>query len=152
MCSDIKKHIKEHFSFEEAGTDRLVPHGQPNGVSILSPGDKMYSWDRKYFMEYTMSGNLRLVIAATGREYWNSNRSAQYPLYAIMQIHGNFVCWASYRADLTGPTYDYWETPTRTLLIEHRAPGYIVMQGDGNLVVYDKNNVAVWATGTVNPR
>jgi len=31
---------------------------------------------------------------------------------------------------------------------EHKAPCKLVMQGDGNLVLYGKDNSAVWSTNT----
>jgi len=56
---------------------------------------------------------------------------------ATMQTDGNFVVYTHGQAK--------WASNTNG---KGTAPYRLVMQGDGNLVVYDKNNQATWAAGT----
>ncbi len=54
----------------------------------------------------------------------------------VMQGDGNFVAYGANGA--------YWATGT-----DGHPGAYVVMQDDGNLVVYGPNNVALWASNTV---
>ncbi len=62
----------------------------------------------------------------------------------IIQSNGNFCIYKDY--DLKNLNNDlYWSSET-----EENSKGYLYMQEDGNLVIYDKDNNAKWSSGTFN--
>ncbi len=74
--------------------------------------------------------------------------------YAVMQYDGNFVIYDLYQGGIGagGPGYAQWSTGT------HGNPGdYLTQQDDGNLVIYNSGNRAIWSSGrhtgigSVNP-
>lgn len=140
-------HKEKFVTFNEVPSDRL----QEGGVKFMSPGDRMYSGNRAYYLQFTIQGDLEIRRTSDNVRIWNAGVSAPYPLHAALQTQwGNFVLWAMTKEDLTGAGYDYWETPTRTLWMQGGTPPYLVMQNDGNLVLYTKNNVAAWASNSVD--
>ena len=76
-----------------------------------------------------------------------SIKSENGAYYAIMQIDGNF---AIYR---TNPSSTLWTSQT---MGQGQRPYRLVLQFDGNLVLYDGNNAPKWASNTPhaenNPR
>jgi hypothetical protein len=74
-----------------------------------------------------------------------SIRSAKNEFYARLQSDGNFVL---YRSSVFEPYNALWSTDTYNLSVPK--PFKLTMQTDGNLVLYDVNGHAVWASDTQN--
>jgi hypothetical protein len=87
---------------------------------------------------YVISGNT-MIKSATLSEC-GALRSGNY--MAAMQSDGNFVIYNIAYNRAVGST----GTMGRGI-----APRRLVFQNDGNVVVYDKNNLALWATSTFKP-
>ena len=69
-------------------------------------------------------------------------KAANYHYYANMQDDGNFVLLASSHFHSKNAI---WASKSHG---KGKGPYRLVMQSDGNLVIYDSNNKATWATGT----
>jgi hypothetical protein len=73
-------------------------------------------------------------------EYLNSTKG----YVALMQEDGNFVLYSNSHFV---PKNALWSSKTNN---KGQHPRRVVMQNDGNLVVYDVYNVALWSSGTFN--
>lgn len=105
------------------------------------PWRKIYSNNRKFYLELTNSGNLELRLDRDKRLLWQSNTTAANAR-CVMQPDGNFVL---YRNNSSNPSDAVWSSGTSGSCY---ANSRIVLQDDGNLVIYRPNNQAVWSTGT----
>ena len=80
-------------------------------------------------------------------EYLSSNvylESTNEAYFAVMQSDGNFVVYVSRHMV---PANALWASGTHGKGV---GPYKLVMQGDNNLVIYDKRNTPTWASGTHN--
>ncbi len=65
--------------------------------------------------------------------------------FAILQGDGNFVVYSSKNFNRRGKDFPIWSSRTNKKGV---APRRLVMQTDGNLVLYDKNNSPQWNSRT----
>jgi bacillolysin len=107
----------------------------------LSLGQSMRSFDGRFTFTFQSDGNL-VHKDAQGTVLWTSNTAGLQAKSAHMQADGNFVLYTT-----TEPTVGaaVWATNTggRT------AGSFLLVQDDGNVVVYDSNGVTpLWASHT----
>jgi len=99
---------------------RLLPdtslHSSPNG---------------NYSLAYQSDGNLVLYNNATGEPVWSNPGPVGSPSAAIMQEDANFVVYSG----------TVWSTNTSN---PNHQGAYLVVQDDGNLVVYHLNGTPLW--------
>jgi hypothetical protein len=116
---------------------------EPN--QVLPPGACILSDNRSRILMMQVDGNLALYRYPTGGPVWASytfNPSANNYNWGVMQDDGNFCVYANWPA--VGPAE--WCSMTQG------HPGaYLVVQGDGNMVIYAQGGRALWATGTNHP-
>jgi len=84
-------------------------------------------------------GDGNFVLYDDKGAYWANNRVGQQNSRMCMQGDGNLVGYNDKGA--------YWASNTN--FGPQRKPYRTIMQDDGNLVIYDKNNKPVWASNTV---
>jgi len=114
--------------------------------------------------ELAMQGDGNLVLYdTTGKALWASGTDGNAGAYCVLQPDGNLVLYNTTGVALwnsstilvpNGLAY----VNTRTLPTAHLLTGQqlqtanklfrFVMQGDGNLVLYNQNNLPLWASGT----
>jgi hypothetical protein len=117
-------------------------------MNTLNPGDRLEvnqelrSDNGLYVLIMQGDGNLVLyegVATPPWRAVWATNTwnlpPARRPIRADMQQDGNFVLYSA-----TGPE---WASGTQ-MYPESR----LILQDDRNLVIYDRNNTAWWASNT----
>lgn len=68
--------------------------------------------------------------------------------YAVLQDDGNFVIYAGTNPAKFKPEFAIWSSKTNG---KGYGPHTLTMQLDGNLVLYDMEKRAIWATGTNRP-
>ncbi|MCU0439552.1 MAG: hypothetical protein MUC49_16795 [Raineya sp.] len=113
--------------------------GTPNNSAII------YSPNRQYFLVYhgtagaNEAGRLVLYKAGSNQILWRSGSSGAGA--CVMQTDGNLVL---YRVSIQVDADPSWSSNT------HGNNGaFLVVQNDGNVVIYNSNNTrALWATGT----
>ncbi|HET8845922.1 MAG TPA: hypothetical protein VFN35_30950 [Ktedonobacteraceae bacterium] len=90
---------------------------------------------------YQRDGNL--VLYCNSSAIWASNTAfserGQSPDWASFQVDGNLVV---YSVDPVFGTVAAWASGT------DNKGAKLVLQGDANLVIYNSNNQAVWASNT----
>jgi len=122
----------------------LGENGSPNLVDnqFLQPNGFLQSPNKRYKLIMQTDGNF--VGYQEDKPFWASNTSGRPGGFVIMQTDGNLVLYAG-----TGPTNNqgaFWSSQTNG----KGTPGKyrLVMQNDRNIVVYDMNNQAIWASNT----
>ena len=106
----------------------------------LKPGAQLMSADGRWRLVYCTNGNLTgYPTMAGGRPFWTVGTVNSLPGWAAMRSDGNLVL-----NDVGN--VQYWETGTGRKGIP---PYYrLVMQNDRNIVIYDSNANATWASNT----
>jgi hypothetical protein len=99
---------------------------------------KLTEKNRKDYLQNDVS------ILYPGVEYSNGFIWKKGNFTMIIENTGNLCIYKNY--NLTKLNNDlYWSSET-----ENNTDGYLAMQNDGNLVVYDKGNNAKWSSGTAD--
>lgn len=126
-------------SSDSAFSITLKPPVFPDGCGIirggygLGKGQKIYSCDGRFRLQFQNDGNL--VLYRTGvAVLWASGTGAT-GIGAYMQRDGNLVIYTALGVPL-------WATNTGG-----HAGAYLAVQNDGNLVIYWQGN-AIWASDT----
>lgn len=141
---------------------------------VLQPGQYMLSSDNDVMLIYNSDGTLKIhqveLLGTTYDAYIESEKHANSQNIMVLYVNDSFKVflikniWSSipspngiggkcvYEPDGYIKLYDsnkklYWKSPNWKVTNETK-PYQLRMQKDGNLVVYDKNNKAVYATGT----
>ena len=124
----------------------------PAGNAIVA-GDVIQSCDGRFALEAQTDGNLVLYQSSSvlWTTYTNYNPGGAA---LVMQNDGNLVLYDKNANPLSGGTYGSGQTtiyaPAGTLPAgTYGSPAdYLKVQNDGNVVVYNSSNVAIWATNT----
>jgi hypothetical protein len=112
--------------------------GRLNANQGLSQGASLSSCDRRFKLTMQLDGNL--VLSWGTIALWSSNTSGWGNLVmCVMQGDGNFVVYN--RAN--SPATPLWASNTF-----NNAGNYLVVQNDGNMVVYDASAIQLWASNT----
>jgi len=124
----------------------------------LAPNGKLISTDGGHELVFQADGNLVVYNTKTGKATWytGTNNAGSNPphvcLTLIMQGDGNLVIYGNVtRTGLSWkpphpPVTSYeaiWNSQTG-----NRPGSYVVMQSDGNLVMYQPEIVPVWQSHT----
>ncbi|WP_436970813.1 peptidoglycan DD-metalloendopeptidase family protein [Micromonospora rifamycinica] len=115
-------------------TDTWIPRSVLSPGERLTPGQDMYSADRRHKLAMQTDGNL-VLYRPDGSYSWQTDTDGHPGAYLVMQTDGNLVM---YRANNTS----LWQTST-----PGRAGAHLVLQSDGNLVLY-QGATAIWYTDT----
>lgn len=107
----------------------------------LSPGQSLYSPNRKYRLIYQSDGNLVLYRNADEFALWSTKTHGQSAGKLIMQTDGNLVVYNARQRPLWA-SIKRWDIPNPPRGL------YLVMQDDANAVIYNEKNIAVWSSGT----
>lgn len=103
-------------------SQRTSPPPAPDSVSALEDADET---NVLYPGQSLWAGGWGLILDSDGMKYG-----------ARLTDEGRFILYNS--------SGTLWTAPT-----QNKAPGYeLIMQDDGHLVLYDRNNVPVWASRT----
>ncbi len=139
----------------------------PDRVGWFKPGTKFakdtkyYSEDKRYFLQFQSDGNLvvyKVVSTRSANPVWNSRTNGRAASGCVFQQDGNLVLY-DYNAD---PVWNAFTdannrnnagprrfAPRGTVFVAQEQP-YMVMQNDGNLVIYSgpypKRTSIIWAT------
>ncbi len=112
-----------------------TPAGRVKGTTLFR-GQCLWTCQGRY--QFCMQTDGNLVLYRDRTPLWASNTNGTGATKAIMQDDGNFVVYAPDRA--------VWASNT------NRSGGeghYVIVQGDGNVVMYNAfTHQAIWATGT----
>jgi len=112
----------------DPGTASILPGG-----SQLSPGEAIWSPDRRYRLIFQTDGNL-VIYRSDGVPVWWTGTVGISPGAARMQGDGNFVVYDS-AGRATWHTYTYGN------------PGaYLSMQNNGAFVIYAASGVRLWGS------
>ena len=87
-------------------------------------------------------GNIGTTLINNGVLNGGQFLSSGNDYYAVMQDNGSF---AVFRGTKGNPEDILWNTPT---VGKGTYPWRLVLQGDGNLVIYDAKNTATWNSQT----
>lgn len=129
--------------FDEIQTGGVLQQG---GVLFITPGKKLYSTSRNYYLEFTTKGELVTKNGTNNIVFWSAGVSASYPVKAEFKpADGNLVLWKAQDESLSTGVQKYWESITST----YNKPSmttFMMMQTDGNLVIYQNNWVPIWSS------
>jgi Trypsin len=106
------------------------------GNSCLAAGKRIYSKKGCFYLKLERDGSLKIYRVADNKVIWSTE--ANDAKKACMLYDGNF--------GLFNGNALKWESKTSG---NHGA--YIVMQSDGNLVIYKEDSTILWASHTVTP-
>ena len=122
-----------------ATIDRVGPTGnQLNSGENLHRGDALHSPNGLYTFTLQTDGNLVLYLG--GEPLWNSNTVGVEPTLCILQPGGNLILM-----DLVHRR-PIWASGS-----DQHPGSRLVVQDDGNVVLYDPANTPVWDTRTAQP-
>jgi hypothetical protein len=117
----------------QTNTAQVVVRNALTAEQRLNPGEQLTSTSGKYKLVFQTDGNLRLLIAATNVQLWQSNTAGQGANRAILQTDGNFVIYSPTRAD--------WATGTNG-----RGTNLARLNDDGSFTLY-AGTATIWTTG-----
>lgn len=112
-------------------------HNRPDNLVMgeqLTPGQSVWSANRRFRFVLQTDGNLVLYDNARNRALWATGTNGRRVTRAVMQVDGNLVLYNGHVA--------VWSTRTRS------RGATLVVQDDGNVVLYGVNGRPVWATNT----
>jgi hypothetical protein len=147
----------------QSASGRFTARMQGDGNFVLYPAGQRASWasgttGAGVGAVVTMQGDGNLVVyTAQGHPAWASGTAGRGPSMLVMQDDGNLVAYAASGA--TWSSKGGRAAPPSTLAAGHslgtrqslRSPDgrfAVVMQDDGNLVVYAPGGRPAWASGT----
>ncbi len=119
------------------GSTRTPSPARPASCGIINKGEglkvgqSIASCDGRFTLTLKTDGSLVLTQGAT--TLWSSNTTGAYA--AEMMSGGDFVLWSS-------TSQWVWSTGTSG------GDSHLAVQNDGNVVVYNSDGTAVWATNT----
>lgn len=115
-----------------------------NNGSFLEPGQAIQSKNEKYMLAYQDDGDL-VIYRKNGMEPIWSSGTTGYPAYrAIMQYDGNLVIY--YGKPYQRGEKSIWASNTW----ENNNNAHLVLEDNGNLVIYNSSNKAVWQSNSVD--
>ncbi len=121
--------------------DRL----QASNTVPLLPGQSLVSPSGRFELAFQKEGNLVVYnndVAARDKALWDTRACVGKGAKAYLQSQGNFVVYdASHTDKVAGGVC--WASDNGG-----KGGAYIVMQDDGNLVIYTAGGKAVWSSGT----
>lgn len=123
-----------------AADGRRPPSDTLTSVQGLKPCAELLSGDGRWKLVYQADGDLAGYPTLPGvwKAFWTAGVVSSAPGYAAV-VDGNLNLYDKYNAM-------YWTTATTTKGIP---PYYrLVMQNDRNIVIYDSNFNATWASNT----
>lgn len=148
------------FSVAQATAAFACPHSPYSGPNVppvtltgtvtaaqnvyLYPNSSIYSPNGVYRLIFQTDGNLVLYKNGT-QVIWDTNTEicapSQYVPYATrFQSDGNLVVYYSLWNNPLQPVGDVWDANT-----QGHPNSRLVVQDDGNVVIYDSNNKVLWA-------
>ena len=139
------KNVAMHFS----GVNFL---GIIYNSTILRPGYHFYSLYGKYFFTFQMDGNLAIYRSADNKVLWSSGTTGRSVRRCEFQTDGNLVLTSS-NGTVVWDAFAHQRQQTGSIFenaAENKMRGgrtALIMQNDGNLVIYTGKNRAVrWAS------
>ncbi|WP_113673788.1 hypothetical protein [Vallitalea guaymasensis] len=128
--------------------DTLYSNYYPLPGSELKVGYYLKSNNDKYTLFMQHDGNL-VLYDEKHEPLWatNTNGYGGVNHIIVFQFYGGGLALKDLMHDPHSDFHKIWERKfqKKSVWKPHRR---LVLQDDGNLVVYDKNNKAIWATGT----
>ena len=116
----------------------------------LTPGETLYSNDGSSTLTLQTDGNL--VLRRMGSEIWASGTFGQGVVEARLQRDGNFVLYTATGESIAGTGQNGAKIPTATSVANRFRTAELVVQDDGNVVIYEDGGVngreALWTTNT----
>ena len=128
-----------------AGSNRYAPQSQISINDSLSRGQQLVSPNSKYKAALQADGNFVVYNNQTGRALWHTSSYGRQTKIMYVGMLGGLVMYGGSTSDVIWSN-QYWQGNTRNA-------NRMVMQDDGNLVVYappSQGGGAVWATMTNN--
>jgi len=107
-----------------------------NGGEVLSQGEELISKNSIYRFVFQKDANLVLYNGSDA--IWSTGTDTSMPntYECVMKHYGRLVIH-------NGNGKDIWASDNE------RHPGaYLIVQNDGNVVIYDSQNKPLWSTGT----
>jgi WD40 repeat protein len=115
-----------------------------NNGSFLEPNQAITSKNKKYMLAYQADGNLVIYRKEGMVPIWATDTFG-YPAYrTIMQFDGNLVIYSGSpkeRGDQAIWASNTWE---------NNANAYLVLEDNGNLVIYNTKNEIVWQSYSID--
>ena len=110
-----------------------------NVANIMSPGDRVDTPNKNFYLEYAMDGKL-YVKDKDNKQWWSSPVGASFPNKAIVQGDGNFVLYRSSTAEKLDEI-PYWATNTAG------SPGPVVLElsDGGTFRLLDRSRNRLWS-------
>ena len=133
----MNKDLKVKSNISGCSGDRCIKPKGNNGYALLRNGDRLTSKNGKYVLRMQRDGNL--VLYCNGKTpIWVSGTYRKTVLEGLhFQHDSNLVLY-----DKTGPI---WASMTHGT-----GASKLIVQNDGNVVLYTPSNKPVWATNTQN--
>ncbi|KAJ5481789.1 hypothetical protein N7475_000601 [Penicillium sp. IBT 31633x] len=132
---------------DELSLNRRTPSGRNLGSRILLQDATMYEGDylqsENSLYRFTLQGDGNVVLYAPQNEViWQSytDGMGNHPYRIVAQSDGNVVQYDKHNS----PEHALWRTGTNGLGGE-----VLILQDDGNLVLYASGNKAVWESSSV---
>ena len=141
----IKTSDDPAFSTVEIGRWRY--NRRPNPFTgDMKPNDYIISENGLYYLIYQLDGNLVLYKRGWVK-LWSSNTGGEPTGFASMHdsIDANLVVYAGRKVGI-------WFSETTTTMSEVNRGSKLLIQNDGNMVIYRPDGVVLWATNTAQPR
>lgn len=131
------------------------------GNTFFNKDQKYYSADKRYFFQIQSDGNFVLYKVINSRKFialWHTHTNGKAIKTCVFQTDGNLVLY-----DYTGKAqWDAWtdqKNKDNNGLLKRFSTGggnkfypqnnnHLVMQNDGNLVIYSNNGTPRWHTDT----
>ena len=120
--------------------------------TILRAGNHYYSLDGKYFFTFQLDGNLAIYRSADKKVLWSSGTTGRSVRKCEFQTDGNLVLTSS-NGTVVWDAFAHQSQQTGSIFenaAENKARGgrtALIMQRDGNLVIYTGKNRSVrWAS------
>jgi len=116
----------------------------------LTLGETLYSSNGSSTLTLQTDGNL--VLRHMGSGIWASDTFGQGVVEARLQRDGNFVLYTATGESIAGTGQNGAKIPTATYVADKYRDAELVVQDDGNVVIYEDGGVngreALWATNT----
>jgi hypothetical protein len=142
------KSVRSGFVLSTQFTNGIIPSG-----SSLNAGQVLWSQNKQYYLTMQTDNNL-VVYNAQNQAQWASNTRGSGAVKAAVQTDGNFVLYDKNNNAVwsSGSTLYYFTQNNEAYLLPVDPQPALVMQNDGNLVLYWKYvgnpNYAVWSSKT----
>jgi hypothetical protein len=104
----------------------------------LDVGERLWSWNKKYYLAYESDGNLVLYSNTTNRPLWTSETKGRPAGYCMVNDYGELVIYGPNSQGILAFGGDLGDGVIND-------NGRLVVQDDGNLVMYRPDGRAIWS-------